>query len=230
MSTPIRIGAVGFGYWGPNVIRNVDSLQGAELVAICDANESNRARATAAYPAAMVVSDVSQLLALGVEAVVIATSAETHFEVARATIRAGVHTLVEKPLTLTSADAIELVRLADDVGVTLMVGHLMLYHAAIEWIRDYIDSGELGEIYYLYMQRLNLGRVRTEENAFWSLAPHDVSVAFTCSVSSQPVCRQAAPPTCTKVSRTRSSQISISTAVAWSTYMLRGSTRTRPGS
>ncbi len=178
MTQPLRVGAVGFGYWGPNLVRNLDRLAVTDLVAICDASEGNRAKAAVAYPGVPVFTDMAELLALDIEAVVIATSAPSHFALARAAIEAGKHTFVEKPLTLTSAHATELVRLAEERGVTLMVGHLMLYHAAIEWIHDYIDSGELGDVLYLYLQRLNLGKVRTHENAFWSLAPHDVSMAL----------------------------------------------------
>lgn len=178
MSGPLRTGVVGFGYWGPNLVRNLDKLDVTELVAICDTSEANRAKASAQYPDVTVVAEMSELLALDIEAVVIATSAPTHFELARMAIEAGKHTFVEKPLALTSADAAQLVRLAEQQGVALMVGHLMLYHAAIEWIRAYIGSGELGEIRYLYLQRLNLGKVRSEENALWSLAPHDISMAL----------------------------------------------------
>lgn len=178
MTQPLRVGAVGFGYWGPNLVRNLDRLGVTELVAVCDASDANRAKAAAAYPHVAVVGDIAELLALDIDAVVVATSAPTHFALAKAAIEAGKHTFVEKPLTLTSADSAELVRLADVHGVRLMVGHLMLYHAAIEWIHDYIASGELGDVLYLYLQRLNLGKVRTEENAFWSLAPHDVSMAL----------------------------------------------------
>jgi predicted dehydrogenase len=178
MRAPLRIGAVGFGYWGPNLVRNLDRLAVTDLVAICDASEANRAKAAVAYPHVQVVGDMADLLALDIDAVVIATSAPSHHALAAMAIEAGKHTFVEKPLTLTSADAADLVKRAQERGVTLMVGHLMLYHAAIEWIRDYIDSGELGDVLYLYLQRLNLGKVRTEENAFWSLAPHDVSMAL----------------------------------------------------
>ncbi len=131
-------------------------------------------------PSVAVAESLSDLLSdrFSLDAVVVATSAPSHFDVAKAAILAGKHTYVEKPLTLTAADSAELVRLADEHDVRLVVGHLMVYHSAVRWIRDYIDSGELGEVLYLYAQRLNLGKVRTEENAFWSLAPHDVSVAL----------------------------------------------------
>jgi len=170
---------VGFGYWGPNLVRNVDRLGDAELVAACDLNEKNLAKLADLYPHVRTTTSLATLLGdFDVDAVVVATSAPSHFAIASQVIAAGKHCFVEKPLTLTSADAEALVRAADERGVVLMVGHLMEYHSAINWIKEYIASGELGEVLYLYMQRLNLGKVRTEENAFWSLAPHDVSIVL----------------------------------------------------
>jgi len=180
MSTPVRVGLVGFGYWGPNLARTLDKLEDAEFVAAYDASPKNAGKLAAAYPRVTVTESLDELLSdrHALDAVVVATSAPSHFEIARAAIEAGKHTFVEKPLTLTAAESAELVRLAEERDVRLVVGHLMVYHSAVRWIRDYIDSGELGDVLYLYAQRLNLGKVRTEENAFWSLAPHDVSVAL----------------------------------------------------
>ena len=180
MSAPaIRVGVVGFGYWGPNLVRNVDRLGDAELVAACDLNEKNLAKLATLYPHVQTTASLAALLAdFDLDAVVVATSAPSHFAIASQVIAAGKHCFVEKPLTLTSADAEALVRAADARGVVLMVGHLMEYHSAINWIKEHIASGELGDVLYLYMQRLNLGKVRTEENAFWSLAPHDVSIVL----------------------------------------------------
>lgn len=176
---PIRVGVVGYGYWGPNLVRNLDKLGDAELVAACDTSEANLAKLSALYPGVATTADLDEMLSShGLDAVVVATSAPSHFAIAKKVIEAGMHCYVEKPLTLESAEAEELVRLADERGVVLMVGHLMEYHSAINWIRDYIASGELGDVLYLYAQRLNLGKVRTQENAFWSLAPHDVSIVL----------------------------------------------------
>ncbi len=173
----LRIGAIGYGYWGPNVVRSISRISGAELVAVCDASGANRAKAEAAYPAVATCADPAELVARpDVHAVVIAAPAQLHHEIARMALEAGKHCFVEKPLTLTSADARDLLRLAGERKLTLMVGHLMEYHGAIEYLRDLVGSGELGEILYVYAQRLNLGKVRTAENAFWSLAPHDVSM------------------------------------------------------
>ncbi len=175
----MRVGVVGFGYWGPNLVRNIDKLGDAELVIACDLSEENLGRLASLYPYVEITTDLAGMLARAdIDAVVVATSAPSHFAIASQVIAAGKHCFVEKPLTLTSGDAEALVRAADEADVTLMVGHLMEYHSAINWIKDYIASGDLGDVLYLYMQRLNLGKVRTEENAFWSLAPHDVSIVL----------------------------------------------------
>lgn len=176
---PIRVGVVGFGYWGPNLVRNLDKLGDAELVAACDLSEANLAKLSSLYPYVETTGDLSAFLAnYDLDAVVVATSAPSHYAIASQVIAAGKHCFVEKPLTLKSADSEALVRAADEADVVLQVGHLMEYHSAINWIKDCIASGELGDVLYVYMQRLNLGKVRTEENAFWSLAPHDVSIVL----------------------------------------------------
>lgn len=176
---PIRVGVVGFGYWGPNLVRNVDRLADAQLVAACDLSEANLAKIAALYPEVETTTDLDRLLAdYDLDAVVVATSAPSHYAIAKRVIESGKHCFVEKPLTLRSSESEELVRMAADAGVVLFTGHLMVYHSAVNWIRDYIASGELGDVLYLYAQRLNLGKVRTEENAFWSLAPHDVSIVL----------------------------------------------------
>lgn len=176
---PVRVGVVGYGYWGPNLVRNVDKLGDAELVVACDASEANLAKFSALYPGVPTTTDLDAMLAdYQLDAVVVATSAPSHFQIASKVITAGKHCFVEKPLTLTTAESEQLVRAADAANVILMVGHLMVYHSAINWIKDYIASEDMGDVLYVYMQRLNLGKVRTEENAFWSLAPHDVSIVL----------------------------------------------------
>jgi predicted dehydrogenase len=170
---------VGFGYWGPNLVRNLDRLGDAELVVACDLSQANLAKVKGLYPYIETTDSLDRMLAdFSLDAVVVATSAPSHFAIAKSVIESGKHCFVEKPLTLHAEESAELVRLADDQGVVLMVGHLMEYHSAINWIRDYIAGGDLGEVLYVYMQRLNLGKVRKEENAFWSLAPHDVSIVL----------------------------------------------------
>jgi predicted dehydrogenase len=179
VSKPVKVGVVGFGYWGPNLVRNLDRAGDAKIVAACDLSPSNLEKLSALYPYVETCTDMGSFLSdYDLDAVVIATSAPTHHMLARKALEAGKHVYVEKPLTLTSADAEDLVELAQEKGLVLMVGHLMEYHSAINWIKDYIASGEMGDVLYLYAQRLNLGKVRTEENAFWSLAPHDVSIVL----------------------------------------------------
>jgi predicted dehydrogenase len=177
---PVRVGVVGFGYWGPNLVRNLDRLGDAELVAVCDLSETNLAKVASLYPHVETTNDLDLLLSAeyDLDAVVVATSAPSHFALASKVLSADKHCFVEKPLTLKADESAELVRMADAAGLVLMVGHLMEYHSAINWIRDCIGSGDLGDVLYVYMQRLNLGKVRTEENAFWSLAPHDVSIVL----------------------------------------------------
>jgi len=177
VSDPVRVAVVGFGYWGPNLVRNVAKLADADLRGVCDLSSDNLTKMQAMYPDVETTDDLDGVLARDdIDAVIVATSAPSHFPIAEKVIAAGKHCFVEKPLTLKSTDAEALLAASRDAGVTLMVGHLMEYHTGINWVRDCIASGELGDVLYVYMQRLNLGKVRTEENAFWSLAPHDVSI------------------------------------------------------
>ncbi len=176
VAKPIRVGAVGYGYWGPNLLRNLERLPDAALVAACDVSEANLSRLKGVYPHVATTTDVDELLrGFDLDAVIVSSPAPTHHEIGMKVLRSGRHCFVEKPLALTSADAEELVAEADSRNLALMVGHIMVYHSAIRWVKECIDSGELGEVLYVYSQRLNLGKVRSEENAFWSLAPHDVS-------------------------------------------------------
>ncbi len=179
MSTLVRVGFVGYGYWGPNILRNLDRLTSADVAVAYDLDPANLAKLSATYPHIATTDDLDAMLSdHRLDAVVVASAAPSHAAIASKVLQAGLHCFVEKPLALATADAEHLVDLAARYDRILMVGHLMVYHAAIEWIRDYVDSGELGEVRYLYFQRLNLGKVRVDENSFWSLAPHDVSVAL----------------------------------------------------
>ncbi len=172
------VAVVGAGNWGRNLVRNFASIPGVELKYVCDRSEKVRQSMAAAYPKAKVVAEAGDALAdPAVNAVVVAVDAPRHYEVAKAALSAGKHTYVEKPLTLASAEAGELVALSDARGVHLMVGHLLEYHPAVNYIKQMIDAGQVGDPLYLYFQRVNLGIVRNCENAWWSLAPHDVSVA-----------------------------------------------------
>jgi len=151
----------------------------SNLVACCDLNPDNLKKVKALYPKVEVTQQIDDLLNNpSIDAVVIASSAATHFDLAKKALLAGKHAMVEKPLTLSSDTSRELIDIADKAGCILMVGHLLEYHSAVDYMRGLIDSGELGDIQYLYTQRLNLGQVRTDENALWSLAPHDISIIF----------------------------------------------------
>ena len=172
-----RVAVIGCGYWGVNYVRVVREVADAELVAICEPRLERLRQVGARYPDTDLVPDLDTLLDReDVDAVVIATSATTHYDVARRCLEAGKHVLVEKPLATTSPDGQELVRMADEQGLTLMVGHTFVYNAAVAKLKEYVDEGALGEMYYLYARRTNLGPVRSDVNALWDLAPHDISI------------------------------------------------------
>ena len=173
----VAVAVVGAGNWGKNLVRNYAALAEAELKYVCDLDEKVRAGMASQYPQAEMTDDYDAILAdASVDAVVVAVDAPMHYKLAKAALKAGKHVYVEKPLTLSSADAEELVDLAAAKGVKLMVGHLLEYHPAVEYMKGMITSAEV-EPLYLYFQRVNLGIVRQAENAWWSLAPHDISVA-----------------------------------------------------
>jgi predicted dehydrogenase len=177
---PVRIGVAGLGYWGPNLARNFASLPGSELVWCCDALESARARAATQFPGVRVAEDLDELLSdRDLDAVALATPVPTHAELAVRVLEAGKHCFVEKPLAQSVADAERAVGAAEASGKILMVGHLLEYHPGVQKLRELSDSGELGDqIYYIYGNRLNLGKLRADENALWSLGAHDVSVVL----------------------------------------------------
>lgn len=174
----VVVAVVGAGNWGRNLVRNFDALPGVQLKYICDKTDKTRKAMSASYPKAQVVDDLAPALAdPAVQAVIVAVDAPIHHKLAKEALSAGKHVYVEKPLTLSSADAKELVDLAAAKGRRLMVGHLLEYHPAVNYMKDMIAAGKVGNPLYLYFQRVNLGIVRNCENAWWSLAPHDVSVA-----------------------------------------------------
>ncbi|MEE2829540.1 MAG: Gfo/Idh/MocA family oxidoreductase [Myxococcota bacterium] len=173
----LGIGVIGAGYWGKNVVRNFDRVRGGRLIAVADLEERNLERARGLRSDLFCTSDYVELLnRQDIGAVAVCTGAATHHEIAGAALRADKDVYVEKPLALEVEHAEELVRLAETRGRILMVGHLLLYHPCIRWIRSQIKSGEVGDLYYMYCQRLNLGIVRKDESAWWSLAPHDISI------------------------------------------------------
>lgn len=172
----VKVGIIGYGYWGPNLTRNFYELSSAELVAVADLNTDRLKQALSRYPHVTVKSDYHELFELGLDAVVVATPPATHFRIAKECLEHDLHVLVEKPITLNSEDAEKLVDLADAKGLTLMVGHTFEYNSAVHALKNYIDSGELGEIYYLDAARLNLGLFQRDSNVLWDLAPHDISI------------------------------------------------------
>jgi len=174
----VGMAVIGAGNWGKNLVRNFASLANAEVRYVCDVSEKVRASMASLYGEATVTEDVDAALADdGVQAVAVAVDAPGHFALAKRSLEAGKHTYVEKPLTLSSAHSRELVDLAAGKGLKLMVGHLLEYHPAVAYMKEAIQGGVVGDPLYLYFQRVNLGIVRQAENAWWSLAPHDVSVA-----------------------------------------------------
>jgi len=177
MSSRLRLGLVGYGYWGPNLARNFHQLPDAWLVACADADNARLQEATRLYSIQQAVNDARELIDNPtLDALVIATPARSHFELVSQALNAGKHVLVEKPLALTSADARALTDLARKNNRVLMVGHTFEYNPAVWKIQELLDAGALGELYYVYANRVNLGRVQTDINALWSIAPHDVSI------------------------------------------------------
>jgi len=177
--TPVRVGVVGLGYWGPNLARNFAALPGAELRWLCDVGEEARARAGAALPDVRVTADLGDLLAdPDLDAVVLATPVTTHAGLAVRVLHAGKHCFVEKPLGTSVPEAQRAVEAARSTGRQLMVGHLLEYHPGVRKLEEIASSGELGDIHYIYSNRLNLGQLRADENALWSLGAHDVSVVL----------------------------------------------------
>jgi predicted dehydrogenase len=183
----IRIGVVGLGYWGPNLARNFDRLPGAELRWICDQSEAARERWSPAFPGTRVTDDLDELLAdPELDALVVATHVPSHAALAIRALGAGKHCFVEKPLAQSVGDAEQVVAAARDAGRVLMVGHLLEYHPGVEKLKEIADSGDLGDIFYLYSNRLNLGKLRADENALWSLGAHDVSVLLHLAGGEEP--------------------------------------------
>ncbi|HYM81233.1 MAG TPA: Gfo/Idh/MocA family oxidoreductase [Candidatus Limnocylindria bacterium] len=177
MSEKVGIAVVGTGDWGANLVRNFANLSAAELVAVCDSDPARLGKTAAQYPGARALARVEDVAESdAVQGVVIAASAVSHYPLARLLLEAGKDVYVEKPLALRVDHAEELVRLARERDRILMVGHLLLFHPGVRYLKDLVRKGELGDLHYLYSQRVNLGKVRRDENALWSFAPHDISV------------------------------------------------------
>jgi predicted dehydrogenase len=169
---------VGFGYWGPNLSRNLGTLAGQRWRYLVDMSPARREQAASVYPQVNVVESIDTVLAdPEVSAVVISTPAATHAGLARRALAAGKHAFVEKPLALAATDAIELATMADEAGLVLMVGHTFEFVPAVRKMKELVDERAIGDVLYLHSQRLNLGRIQSDINAFWSIGPHDVSIA-----------------------------------------------------
>ena len=175
--TTISVGVAGLGYWGPNLARNFAAIPGCELAWLCDGDPAALERVGTAIPSARRTGDLADLLADdALDAVVLATPVPTHATLAEEVLRAGKHCFVEKPLAQSVGEAERAVEAARAAGRTLMVGHLLEYHPGVAKLKEIADGGELGDIHYIYSNRLNLGKLRADENALWSLGAHDVSV------------------------------------------------------
>jgi predicted dehydrogenase len=174
----LRVGQAGLGYWGRNLARNFDDL--ADLRWLCDASEERQVEFAERYPDARVTGSFEELLAADdVDAVVIATPVPSHYPLAKAALEAGKHVFVEKPPAMRLAEMEELVDLAEASGLVLMPGHLLLYHPAVQKLKEIVDGGELGDVLVVYGNRQNLGKIRKDENALWSLGVHDLSVILS---------------------------------------------------
>lgn len=173
----IRIGVIGYGYWGPNVVRNVHTLEGARLVAICDKNPAALQRVRQSYPSVPVSADCNEIItSTDIDAVAIVTPVWTHYELAKAALQNGKHVFLEKPLTSTVAQAEELIELAETQKLIIMVDHTFLFSGAVRKIRQLIDEGTLGDLFYFDSTRVNLGLFQHDVNVIWDLAPHDLSI------------------------------------------------------
>lgn len=177
MPEQITIGQIGCGYWGPNVLRNFSAQPGCWVKFVAEINPERQNYVRANFPRSEVVADVDKVLNdPEVDAVVVATPAASHHALAKQALESGKHVFVEKPLATSTEQADELVNLAASTGKTLMVGHTFLYNAAVRYAQKLLADESLGQLYYIYSQRLNLGQVRRDVNAWWNLAPHDVSI------------------------------------------------------
>ena len=177
MSKPINVGVVGCGYWGPNLIRNFRSLPDCRMKVMCDLNEGRLRHLRAVYPGVATETNLDRMLGdPSLDAVAVATSVRFHFPMARASLLAGKHTLIEKPMAASTAECEELIALAKKQGLILMVGHTFLFSPAIRKIKEIVDHRDIGDIRYISARRLNLGLFQKDINVAWDLAPHDISI------------------------------------------------------
>lgn len=183
----ITLAQIGCGYWGPNLLRNFSAQPNCHVKYVVDLSEERRRYVESNYPRTSAISSVEDALAdPAVNAVAVATPAANHFEIALHSLERGKHVFVEKPLAMSVAECVKLLHVAGDRHRTLMVGHTFLYNAAVEYLKNLVLSKTIGDIYYVYAQRLNLGVIRSDINAMWNLAPHDISI-ISYILGQQPV-------------------------------------------
>src|SRR4029434_3889505 len=173
----VRFGVIGYGYWGPNIVRNVSGLENGDLVAICDQNPAALKRASKLYPGVTMTSEAREILTSpDIDAVAVVTPVWTHYELAKAALENGKHIFVEKPFTCSTNQAEELIELAERKNLRIMVDHTFLFTGAVQKIRQLVDEGSLGDLYYYDSLRVNLGLFQHDVNVIWDLAPHDLSI------------------------------------------------------
>jgi predicted dehydrogenase len=173
----VNFGVIGYGYWGPNVVRNLSSLEGSHVVAIAEVNPTARVRAQKAYPGVNVTADTSAVISSAeIDAIAVVTPVWTHYELVKAALENGKHVFVEKPFTSNAAQGEELINLARQKNLTIMVDHTFLFTGAVKKISQLLDEGSLGNLYYYDSTRVNLGLFQHDINVLWDLAPHDLSI------------------------------------------------------
>src|SRR5437660_6980710 len=173
----VKFGVIGYGYWGPNVVRNLTSVEGSELMAVCDKSPAARRRLQKAHPGISVATEASEILASAdIDAVAVVTPVWTHYELAKAALENGKHVFVEKPFTSNVAQAEELIELADRKNLKIMVDHTFLFTGAVRKIKQLLDDDALGKLLYYDSTRVNLGLFQHDVNVVWDLAPHDLSI------------------------------------------------------
>jgi len=173
----VRVGVIGYGYWGPNIVRNLSGLENCELAAVCDKNPVALKRVTRAYPGVHATTDFTEVLrSPDIDAVAVVTPVWTHFELAKAALNHGKHVFVEKPFTSNSQQAEELIELAERKNLKVMVDHTFLFSGSVRKVKELVDKGTLGQLYYFDSTRVNLGLFQHDVSVVWDLAPHDLSI------------------------------------------------------
>jgi predicted dehydrogenase len=177
MKQPISVGVIGCGYWGPNLVRNFKGLPNCNLKAMCDLSEARLAHMRNLYSDVEGITDYKHMLnGIGLDAVVVAAPVKHHYPLAKASLLAGKHTLIEKPMATSSAECEELIDIAERNGLVLMVGHTFLYSSAVRKMAEIVEAGDIGDLRYINSRRLNLGLFQKDINVAWDLAPHDISI------------------------------------------------------